>query len=360
MSEESNRDGDAVRSGSPPSSRRRVLRRLAALGVGTGIAGLETGADATPGSSAAARAAGRKPTAQRARDEIGREPTGQNGALEELPLFDAHTHLIPEPRVDDDPLTADGLVEWMDANGVDRAVVHALESPESFPVQVPSWWVLEAVQAYPNRLVPFCTVDPRTLVYGADTVAERIERYVERGARGFGELKAGLPIDDSRLEVLYERCADRDLPVLVHTDEKAMVDDVGLPQLEDVLASYPELDVLAHAHAWWAHISADVTRADRGRYPDRPVEPDGRVPELLERYDNIYGDLAGGSGWNALARDEEYAQGFLEAHHEQLVFGTDYLAPGQTVPQFDLFERFDLEREAWANLRYRNLEGVLR
>ena len=348
-------DRDAKPAVPTTSSRRWVLRRVGAFGigiagVGAGTAGGTDSTNAAPDdSSAPARSPG--PAATRRRQE---------GETAEPPLFDAHTHLIPEPRRGDDPLTADGLVEWMDANGVDRAVVHALDSPESFPVQVPSWWVLEAVRAYPDRLVPFCTVDPRTVVYGTDTVAARIDRYVERGARGFGELKAGLPIDDSRLEVLYERCAEHDLPVLFHTDEKAMVDDVGLPRLEDVLASYPEVDFLAHAHAWWAHISADVTRADRGRYPDRPVEPGGRVPELLERYDNIYGDLAGGSGWNALVRDEGYAQRFLEAHHEQLLFGTDYLTPGQTVPQFDLFERFDLGREARADLGYRNLERVLR
>ena len=330
-------------------TRRRVLERLGALGVGvgTGISGLggKIGREPVGNARATEREATRRTQAEESAD---------------LPLFDAHTHLIPEPREGDEPLTADDLVAWMDANGIDRAAVHALDSPESFPVRVPSWWVLEAVQAHADRLVPFCTVDPRTIVYGADTVAARIDRYVERGARGFGELKAGLPIDDARLEVLYERCAAHDLPVLFHTDEKAMVDDVGLPRLENVLASYPEVDFLAHAHAWWAHISGDVTRADRGRYPDRPVEPGGRVPELLERYDNIYGDLAGRSGWNALVRDEPYAQPFLETHHEQLVFGTDYLAPGQAVPQFGLFERFDLERDARANLRYRNLERVLR
>ncbi len=58
--------------------------------------------------------------------------------------------------------------------------------------------------------------------------------------------------------------------------------------------------------------------------------------------------------------DEAYAQGFLEDHHEQLVFGTDFLAPDQEVPQFELFDRFELSMEAWANIRYRNLEGLLR
>ncbi|EMA35656.1 amidohydrolase family protein [Halobiforma nitratireducens] len=280
----------------------------------------------------------------------------------DLPLIDAHTHLLPTGTLGRDPFSVDELVAWLDDNGVDRAVVHPLESPESYPVQTPSWWVLDEVDAASDRLVPFCTIDPRTLVYEDDfgAVTERLERYVDRGARGFGELKAGLPIDDRQLETLYERCADHELPILFHTDEKAMVDEVGLPNLEDVVASYPEVEFIAHAHAWWAHISADVESDDRGSYPSGPIEPGGRIPELLAEYDNLYGDISARSGWNALARDEEYAQSFLEEHHEQLVFGTDSLSPDQQIPHFDLFERFDLPLEAWADVRYRTLESVLR
>ncbi|WP_162832108.1 amidohydrolase family protein [Natronorubrum tibetense] len=291
-----------------------------------------------------------------------RVDTTQDDSAADLPLIDAHTHLIPEQTLDRDPLSANELVAWMDAHGIDYAVVQALDSPESYPVQAPSWWVLEQVEAYPDRLLAFCTVDPRTLVYEEDfgAVTELLERYVERGARGFGELKAGLAIDDPRLERLYELCADHELPILFHTDEKAMMDEVGLPRLEDVLASFPSVDFVAHAHAWWAHISADVSWEDRGDYPSGPIEPGGRVPELLSEYENIYGDVSAGSGWNALTRDEEYAQGFLEDHHEQLVFGTDFLAPDQEVPQLELFDRFELSTEAWANVRYRNIEELLR
>ncbi|MWV40159.1 amidohydrolase family protein [Natrialba sp. INN-245] len=328
------------------STRRRVLEGTA--GVSLGIVGTTGGVGAT--------------TDARAADTdgatVGR--SRQDDSVDDLPLFDAHTHVIPEETLDRPPLDAEGLVDWMDEVGVDRAVVLALDSPESYPVQASSWWVLEEAEAYPDRLVPFCTVDPRTLVYGDEPVENLIERYVERGARGFGELKAGLPIDDSRLETLYEYCAEYDLPILFHIDEKAMMDEVGLPRLEDVLASYPEVDFLAHAHAWWAHISADVSWEDRGGYPDGPIEPGGRVAELLETYDNVYGDLGGHSGWNALTRDEAYAQEFLEEHSDQLVFGTDYIYPGQPIDHFELFDRFDLEREAWADLRYRNLESVLR
>jgi uncharacterized protein len=289
-----------------------------------------------------------------------RERTQQDEDLEDVPLVDAHCHLIPEETLGREPLSADDLVAWMDDNGVDRAVVLALDSPESYPVLASSPWLLDQVEAYPERLLPFCTIDPRTLVYGEDAVEDLLERYVERGARGFGELKAGVAIDDPRAERIYELCAEYELPILFHTDEKAMLDDVGLPGLEDVVASFPEVDFLAHAHGWWAHVAADVEEADLGDYPDGEIDEPGRVPELLGRYDNLYGDLSGISGWNAITRDPVFGQAFLETHSEQLIFGTDYIYPGQEVPQFELFGRFDLERSAREAIRYGNLEDVLR
>ncbi|ELY56782.1 amidohydrolase 2 [Natronococcus amylolyticus DSM 10524] len=286
--------------------------------------------------------------------------TQRDDDLEDEPLVDAHCHLIPEETLGREPLSADDLVAWMDDNGIDRAVVLALDSPESYPVLASSPWILEQVEPYPERLLPFCTIDPRTLVYGEDAAEELLERYVERGARGFGELKAGVAIDDSRAERIYELGAEHELPILFHTDEKAMMDEVGLPRLEDVVASFPEVDFLAHAHGWWAHVATDVEEADLGDYPDGEIDEPGRVPELLERYDNLYGDLSGISGWNALTRDPAFGQVFLEAHSEQLIFGTDYIYPGQAVPQLELFDRFDLDRSAREAIRYRNLEDVLR
>ncbi len=279
--------------------------------------------------------------------------------VDDLPLFDAHTHITPAGARGREPLSAAQLVDWMDAVGVDRAVVLPFDSPESFPVQVPTPWVLEEVEAYPDRLVPFCSIDPWD-VDDWETATELLERYIERGARGFGELKVEMDIDDDRLEPLYERCGDYGLPIIFHTDQHTMTDDVGLPRLEDVLASYPDVDFVAHAHGWWAHIDGDVEPADLGDIPEGEITSRGRIWDLLTEYDNVYGDISTLAGWNALTRDREAGQAFLEAHHDQIVFGSDYLFPDQAIPHLDLFDEFDLELEAWADIRYRNIEGLLR
>ncbi|MFU8868105.1 amidohydrolase family protein [Natronococcus sp.] len=280
-------------------------------------------------------------------------------SVDELPLFDAHTHIIPTEARGKDPLSAGQLVGWMDANGIDRAVVLPFDFPESYPVRAPSSWVLDEVEPYPDRLVPFCSVDPREFD-GVDAAADRLEEYVGRGARGFGELKVEMRIDDDRLEALYERCATYELPVLFHTDQQSLPDEVGLPRLEGVLASYPEVDFVAHAHGWWSHMDGAVEPVDLGSIPEGPLESRGRIWELLAEYDNIYGDISTLAGWNALTRDHAHGQALLELHHDQIVFGTDYLYPGQGVPHFDLFEQFDLGLDAWADLRYRNIENLIR
>jgi hypothetical protein len=80
---------------------------------------------------------------------------------------------------------------------------------------------------------------------------------------------------------------------------------------------------LAHSQPFWSHISGDVTEEEWSRYPKGPVAEGGRVPELLEKYPNLHGDLSAGSGHNAVSRDPAFGYDFLEAFQDQLLFGTD-------------------------------------
>ena len=337
-----NNDSGAV------ANRRRFLTATAAAGVLGAVAGC-TGIDSDETDPDA-------PTNETISLDVGPDDVDD---VDELPLIDAHTHIMPMAARGNDPLSVDQLVDWMDDNGVDYAAVQALDSPEAYPVQAPSWWIIEECEAYDDRLIPFVTIDPRTLHYGEDATAV-LDEHIDRGARGFGELKAGVEIDDEGAMDLYELCAERDLPVLYHTDELAMTDELGLPAHEAVFESFPEVDFIAHAWGWWVHVDGDVETTDRDRAHEGPIESEGRVPELLEEYDNVYADISAGAGWEALSRDEEFTQEFFETHHEQIVFGSDYLFPDQEIQQFQLFETIDLDLEAWADIRYRNFESLLR
>ncbi len=273
-------------------------------------------------------------------------------------VYDAHTH-IGHVRQESPRLTADEMLTWMDEHGIDRVVLLSLESPEASSYYITTNSVLNLAATHPERFIPFCGLDPRMAITSGETGYEtRIREYVERGARGFGELKAGLPIDDERMQRLYELCAQFELPLLFHLDNRRCTDEVGLPGFEAMLQSYPEVDFIAHAPGWWAHISADADSL--GGYPDGPVEPGGRCDELLTAYENCYADISAGSGWNALTRDPTFGQSFLERHEDKLLFGTDYLYPGQDVPQLDLLETFDLSEEMARKLLSTNLDDILR
>lgn len=275
-------------------------------------------------------------------------------------IVDAHTH-IGHVRFDSLPVTPERLVEYMDDHGIDRSIVFPLESPGGSAHYVETKDVLEAAAAYPDRIVPFGSVDPgMQLHHGEERWRAIMERHVDRGIRGFGELKANYPIDHERMRMIYRFCDDYDLPVLIHIDGEFCMDEKELPGLERMLREFPDVDFILHAPGWWIHISADVSEDGMTSYPDRSVEPGGRCDELLGEYDNCYADFSMGSGFNALTRDEEYGQTFLERHHEKLIFGSDYLFPGQTVPQFGFFEKFDLTDDQWANIWHRNVERLLR
>lgn len=43
----------------------------------------------------------------------------------------------------------------------------------------------------------------------------------------------------------------------------------------------------------------------------------------MSDYANLYGDLSAGSGANALTRDPDFAQDFLERHYKKLLWGSD-------------------------------------
>jgi predicted TIM-barrel fold metal-dependent hydrolase len=250
-------------------------------------------------------------------------------------------------------LTADELVRMMDAHDIERAVVLPLVSPESSPFPQTSMDAIRAHQAHPDRLIPFCCVDPRCSttnpqryghVNGVAGLVEILKRYQDLGARGLGEHKVGLPFDHPQMMALYEACDTVGLPILFHLDDIRSYDVPGLPGLENALKAFPKLPLIGHAAGFWASISGDATFEDFGRYPEipKPVTPGGTLDRLMERFPNLYGDLSEPGGEKAIARDPEFGRQFIIRRADQLLFGTDFLMDQQQIPQFELLASLDL------------------
>jgi predicted TIM-barrel fold metal-dependent hydrolase len=272
-------------------------------------------------------------------------------ASNRIPFIDIHTHL--GAFYHDRELTAELLVRFMDVHGVEKACVLPLVSPESAPIMQPVTTAIAAHQEFPDRLIPFCGVDPRCLtppgrrtghVAGVPGLIDILKRYQDAGCRGLGEHKTGLDFDAPQQMYLYEACATVGLPILFHLDDIRNPDTPGLPRLENVLKAFPSLPLIGHAAGFWASISGDATLADFGRYPQvpTPVAPGGALDRLMEKYPNLYGDLSEPGGEKAIARDPAFGREFLIRRADQLVFGTDVLMPDQSIPQFELLESLNL------------------
>lgn len=246
----------------------------------------------------------------------------------------------------------------MDEHEIAQAAVLPLINPESWDHPITTEYVLEKTRPYRDRLIPFCSIDPRTVhLKGVQPKVEQLNRYIDAGARGFGEHKVGIPIDDPRNVELFAACGEVGLPVLFHLDSIRNTDEPGLPGLEKVLQEVQNTNMIGHAQGWWASISGDV--ADMQSYPRSEVAPGGSIDRLMGKYPNLYGDLSAGSGANAIQRDLEFGREFLIRRADRLLFGTDYLAPGQNVPQLELYRNLDLPAEVQDEIFRENARRLL-
>jgi len=258
-------------------------------------------------------------------------------------MIDVHAHLTFPTRPDHPrpQLTAEQLVSRMDQEGIERAVLLPMESPDTDAGAMRTEDILEAVRRFPTRLIPFLHVDPRVRA-----LEEQIEYLAtEHGCRGYGEMLDGLWIDDPLHKRVYAKCTELGLPVLFDMNVRSCMDEPGLPRMETVLQEFPDCIFIGHGPCWWTNISADADGT--GGYPQEPVVPGGAVERLLGEHDNMYADLSAGSGYNALTRDPEFTHGFIDRHWRKLMFGTDIVRPTDCLEIVQWMREFPLTGEQY-------------
>ena len=188
---------------------------------------------------------------------------------------------------------------------------------------------------FPGRYAWMCMVSPK----GKGSVYDRLARYKAQGAIGIGELTTNRRLDDPFFRELFSAAEKLQMPVTIHMSPEVgysygVVDDPGLPLLEKVLQDYPNLKILGHSQTFWIEMSADApkTKEARNSWGEGPVIPGGRVPELFEKYPNLYGDLSANSGSRAIMRDEAFVLAFLERYAHRLFFATDMVNKDMIFP----------------------------
>jgi len=255
-------------------------------------------------------------------------------------FIDIHAHVYrrPVPPINGKrPFATPGeLLARHDELGIEAACLLPFASPEVYLPQSNDD-IIELAENSSGRFIPFCNVDPRALNNSADApLGDLLRYYRDCGCRGIGEVMPSLAFLDPLVLNLFKHVQDVGFPLIFDSCTQlgmgyGLYDEVGLPQLQVCLQGFPNLKILGHGPPFWAEIGQLETPGDRAGYPDYPIKEEGVVPKLLRRYENLYGDLSAGSGYNALARDPEYAVGFLNEFQDKLLFGTDICAPDQEV-----------------------------
>ncbi len=278
------------------------------------------------------------------------------------------------PRITGDNQTyasPEQLLKAYDELGIERACLLPGCNPECAYIPQSNEEVLELAEKYHGRFIPFCNVDPRAMTNSWNAPLDKLlEYYRDKGCKGVGEVCANLPILDPKVQNLF-RCAEiAGLPLIFHLSpyvgySYGLVDDSGLPQLEESLKRFSKLQFFGHSQTFWAEMGEISCIDDRFGYPKGPVPKQGRVPELMRKYPNLYGDLSAGSGCNALKRDRKNAVAFLNEFQDRLFFGTDICQP--TMPTLrplaefllDLRKTGEISEEVFRKIARENAVRVL-
>lgn len=283
--------------------------------------------------------------------------------------IDLHLHLSFHSLPKGDKMSVSSYQEMLPhlkKLGIEKGVLMSSgETPSLLPIGT-NEENYRIVSADPEHYAWMCNLDYDG---NPETIYDRLLACKEKGAVGIGELIINRRLDDPFFHWLFESAGRLKLPVTFHMSPEVgysygVVDEPGLPLLEDCLRRYPDTLFLGHSQTFWIEISADapVDKEGRNRWGEGPVLPGGRVPQLFAKYPNLYGDLSANSAGCAMMREPKFGLNFLETYSERLFFATDMV---NTEMIFPLGQWLDeqaaagkLTRAAYENICFKNAKRV--
>ncbi len=242
-------------------------------------------------------------------------------------IIDFHTHVFPpqikknrSKYIDSDPCfailysskdarltTADELIDSMDKAGVDISVILNIGWTTHDLCVETNDYILESIARYPDRLVGFCSVQPRSFQAALD----ELERCAQGGIKGVGELRPDLQLLDLGDEELMTPFADmlskHNLILLTHSSEPvghiySGKGSVTPEVLYPFIAVHPELTIVC---SHWG-----------GGLPFYAL-----MPEVKKAIPNVYFDTAASP---FLYSPQIYEQVATLVGGDKILFGSDY------------------------------------
>ncbi|MGM0612680.1 MAG: amidohydrolase family protein [Bacteroidota bacterium] len=286
--------------------------------------------------------------------------------------------------------TPEKITEYLDREKIDQIWLFSWEElnppiPELYR-HISVEEILEAYHHDPDRIVPFYAPDPTQ-----SDVCDRLTRYAEKGIKGYGELKVTARWSDPEITKMLECLRKQRFPIVFHNElsryhympnsksyfdrqfgklmngafngvSRLYIDQfvnatglfrkkinrklkyfpgymLDMAEFEQQLQAFPDVTFIAHGPLFWKAIAPDyspVLKNDKGKIREKGVSV-----RLLEEYDNLYADISGNSGFNALNRDHEFTKWFLEHLPHKLLYGTDNYLLGQK----ELINAFELSED---------------
>jgi len=172
-------------------------------------------------------------------------------------------------------LSGDMLISDMDRAGVDRSVLLTTDfalgagTGDTISLEKLHEIYAQAVERHPGRLVAFAGVDPRR-----PQAAKFLEKAVrEWGMKGLKLVPVvGFYPNDNRCYLLYQKCVELEIPVIIHTGPEAVpgYSKYGQPVLLDEVANdFPDLKIImAHAGLCWWEEAATIASNKPNVYLD--------------------------------------------------------------------------------------------
>ena len=211
---------------------------------------------------------------------------------------------------------AEDVVAMLDESRLERAVVFGFGFKDMGLCRMVNDYVIEKAKEFPHRLTGFMSVSPNDA-----GVEKEIDRCQSAGLKGIGELYPdgqGFAIDDEKeTRALVGACIERNLPVIVHTNEPvghtyAGKNDIGLRQIERFVAHSQGLKVVL------AHWGGGILFYEA-------------MPELREQFRTVYYDTA---ATPFLYSADIYRAALALGLGNKILFGSDFplLPPSRYLP----------------------------